>query len=401
VSGGRHALAVGLCAGLWSAAAAGYEISPNVAVTGNAQIWLTAYEQMEELEGLYQHPSGDEATTVTSGFRINTARVALKLQTDEQDLSLVTRLRLEDNPGLLDLYGQYQPAPWFGIRLGQFKVPSVYENLVYARHLDFVTRSRLASALADYGLSRTTHASSLFHGNRSFQRDLGLALQGELFGDVLPLRYFAMVGNGLGGGLFIGGNTKREYVIANSPGHWFYAGRLEVEPLPGVLTLGGHGSYNLHGDVVFNSGRTVLDVERFSASGDIQLMAEAVGLRGSAAFGGGDILDDWDDDGRIDFTYYGAEWRAFWCLNPALRALTGWPRTDDHRVELGFRYDILVSEQDESDAELRQSTYTPAITYHYLDIVKVQLNALLRRNEQPYQPELEDDAYVLAVQGAL
>jgi hypothetical protein len=356
---------------------------------------------MEDLRGLFQYPSGDEAVTITSGFRVHTARVSLGLSTTDHMLGLLTRVRLEDNPGLLDLYGYFRPVDWFGIRLGQFKVPSLYENLREASDLDFVVRTRLAQAIADYSLSRTTHASSLFYGNRSFQRDLGLALEGELTPGDTKLRYFAMVGNGLGGGLFIGGNTNREYVIANAPGHWLYTGRLEFEPLADVLTIGGHGSYNVHGDVVFNSGRAVLDVERVSGSADVQLQARSAGLRGAAAVGAGENLDDWDDNGLTDFVYLGAEWRLLWCLNPVLRALTGWPATDDHALELGFRYDVLQSEMDESGVVVRQHTWTPAATYRYREYLKVQLNWLLRRADEPFQPQLADDALVLAVQGRL
>jgi hypothetical protein len=394
-------LATGLTIALGPIEAAGEQLSPNVAIGGYAQVWFTVYEEMEDLRGLYQYPSGDEAATVTSGFRVSAARVSLKLTTEDQELGLVTRVRLEENPGLLDLYGCYRPVDWFGIRLGQFKVPSVYENLQEASTHDFVTRTQLAKAIADYSLSRTTHASSLFFGNRSFQRDLGLGLEGELSPGGLGLRYFAMVGNGLGGGLFIGGNTDREYVIANEPGHWLYTGRLEFEPLAGVLTIGGHGSYNHHGDVVFNSGRAVIDVERASGSADVQLQAKAAGLRAVAAVGGGENLDDWDDDGLTDYVYLGAEWRLLWCLNPALRAMSGWPATDDHSLELGFRYDVLQSEMDESEEVVRQHSWTPAVTYRYRDYVKVQLNGLLRRTDAPFQPRLADDALLLAVQGAI
>lgn len=50
---------------------------------------------------------------------------------------------------------------------------------------------------------------------------------------------------------------------------------------------------------------------------------------------------------------------------------------------------------------VRQHTWTPAVTYRYRDHVKVQLNGLLRRTDAPFQPQLADDALLLAVQGAL
>jgi len=191
---------------------------------------------------------------------------------------------------------------------------------------------------------------------------------------------------------------RYQHVIANPPGNWLYAGRLEIEPVGGVLILGGHGSYNHHGDVVFNSGRAVLDVERYSWSAAARLRAAAAGLQGAAAVGGGENLDDWDDNGLTDFRYLGGQWQLLWCLNPAVRAVTGWPRADEHRLVLGFRYDFLETEMDESGVIVRQHTWLPAVSYHYRSLVKAQLSWLLRRTDEPFQARLADDAVILSTQ---
>ncbi len=171
--------------------------------------------------------------------------------------------------------------------------------------------------------------------------------------------------------------------------------------MPEVLRLGGHGSYNIHGDVVFNSGRAVIDIERVSWSADTRLAAPEAGLRAIVAVGGGENLDDWDNNGLTDFRYLGAEWRVLWRLNLAMQSAFNWPPNDDHVFEIGFRYDVLDSEMDASEVVLRQHTWTPAMSYLYKQYVKLQLNWFLRRVDHPHQARLADDALILSTQLAL
>jgi hypothetical protein len=390
-----------LCLSGVAGRAQAYEIDPDFSVYAYFQQWLTVYEQMEDMRGLYQHPSNDEAQDAASGFRLANARVGMRATTVDQTFGFVALLRLEKDPGILDLYGTARVAPWLTLMAGQFPFPSVYENLKPNSELDFLLRSQIASALADYSQSRTTHASSLFYGNRSYRRDMGVAFRTEMEPGGLPIRTFGMVGNGLGANLYIGGSTNREFVIANEPLDWFYAGRLEIEPWPGVVTVGGHTSYNRHGNIVFNSGRAVLDIRRFTYSADLQFDYEPSGVRGAVAYGAGENLDDWDDDGQVDFAYDGWEWRFIARLNPLLEALTDWPALHDHAFELGFRYDELVTESDESGVEIRHRNYTSALNYLYQDFIKVQANWIVRRTEDPYNPDLGDNAFILSLQGML
>ncbi|MCU0691687.1 MAG: hypothetical protein MUF54_09820, partial [Polyangiaceae bacterium] len=230
--------------------ARGYEVTPNLSASAYFQQWFTVYEQMEDLRGLYQHPSEDEAVDHTSGFRLARARLGFRACTTDRQFTLVTNLRLERDPGILDLYATAQVAPWLTLQAGQFRIPSTRENLQLDSDLDFLLRTQLSDALADYALSRTTHASSLFYGNRSYRRDLGVGFQTTWAPAGVPTRTFGMIGNGLGTNLYIGGESGREFVIANRPFDWFYAARAEIEPWPNVVTLGGHASYNRHDDIV-------------------------------------------------------------------------------------------------------------------------------------------------------
>jgi hypothetical protein len=376
------------------APARAYEISKQLEVYGYAQGWLTLYEQMADARGLFQHPSGDEATDSVSGFRIATARVGLRLQTADGRFGVVTQLRFEENPGILDLYARATPARWLSFQVGQFKVPSVFENLQENCDLDFITRTRIADALADYSLSRTTYASSLFYGNKSAQRDLGVGLKGEVRPGGVPLRWFAMVGNGLGATLFIGGNTAREYVITNHFGHYFYSGRVEVEPWPKVITLGGHGSYNRHDNIVFNSGRAVLDLDRFSYSADARVAIPGTGLRLAGAYGAGEIRDDTLGTGKTDFAYSGWEAR----LVPLLRRATPHRFWRENLFEVAFRYDEVRTEADETGVHVRRRTFTPGLGYRFGTWVKVQLNYILRRDHDPLQPVPANDSLILSLQ---
>jgi Phosphate-selective porin O and P len=378
-----------------------YDVDPNLSVDGYFQEWFTVYEQMEDLRGLYQHPSNDEAADGTSGFRLANARVGLRARTADRRFGVVALVRLEKDAGILDLYGTATVAPWLTLLAGQFPVPSTYENLQPNPELDFLLRTQIAGALSDYALSRTTHASSLFYGNRSYRRDMGAGVRMHWEPGGLPIRTFGMVGNGFGANLHVGGDTNREYVIANKPFDWFYAGRLEVEPWPEVVTLGGHASYNRHNDIVFNSGRAVLDIRRTSYSTDLRFDYAPSGMRGAVAYGAGKNLDDWDDNGAVDFAYEGWEWRLIGRLNPLLKALTTWPALDHHAFELAFRYDALTTESDESGVRIRHRTWTPGFNYLYKDILKVQANWIVRRTDDPFNPDLADNAFILSLQGRI
>lgn len=387
-----------LCAAPGEAGA--YQVSEQLRVYGHAQMWWTLYEQMEEARELYQHPSGDEAATVTSGFSLYRARIGARTRWLDDFLELGIQLRLERDPAILDCYAAFRVADWLRIIAGQFKIPSSWETLESSRNLDFILRSRLSEYMVDYSLARTTYASSLFYGTYSYLRDFGVGLKGDVDVWVGDLRYFLMLGNGLGTGLYISGGIRKEYIITNE-GQFFSGLRVELADKGGIVTLGGHLDYNRHDNIVFNSGRTVYDLDRLSYSGDLRFTIPGTGVRLAGLLGRGKIDDDYDDNGRIDVLYDGWEARLVWRLNPVLRALHDVSWLDDHLFELGARFDRFAEEWNETGSVVTDDTWTFGITWLFRKTVKLQLNVMLRRTDDPSLRDLDDDIVLLQLQGAL
>ncbi len=376
-----------------SGTARAVELTPGVDATAYAGFRFTLYEQMEETSGLVQQPQGEKAAASATGFAIDQARVRLTGHFLKDRLSLVLELRLEKGPALLDAYGEWRFAPWLAVRLGQFRIPSGWENLVSDRDLDFPLRPAIETALADYALSRTTYASSLFYGNKSWRRDVGLGLAGDIDIRIGTLRYLAMLGNGLGANLFIGGTTEREYLVSNK-GQFFYGLRIDLLDLFGVARLGGHVSYNRHDNIVFNSGRTVLDLDRLTWSADAGFQIPKTGLRVHGMVAGGRIDDDFDANGRRDFSFFGGDVRLMWRLDPLIRALGGdW--SDDQHLEVGVRYERNDTVTDESDFTIRHHAVTTGVQWAYDPYLKIHLNWIVRRTQDPTQRDLDDDAVLL------
>ena len=384
---------------LWAAPLYAYEVNDDLEVYGYFQGWLTAYEQGEAFHGLTQQPSGDHGAGRTTGFSLNRARVGLNAETLDGLVGIGFQLKLEAPLEILDVFIKVTPLKGLVLQAGQFKIPSTAENLTEDRELDFVLRPDICGALVDYSLSRTTYSSSIFYGNNAYLRDFGLALKVDVRPFGIPMRAFGMVSNGLGANMYIGGLTKKEFVLTNRA-QFFYGLRLEAEPLPDWVKVGGFASYNRHDSIVFNSGHTVLDLNRRSASADALVRLGGTGVRVSGTYGGGRILDDWDNNGKTDFAYSGWEGRVLWELNPLVELLSGW-RSESHRVELGARYEDYVTESDESGEPTHKRTTTVGVAYSYEQLFKAQLNGILHRTREPYFPDLKDDAVILSFQAAL
>jgi len=147
--------------------AAAWVFSDRLEVYGYAQTWLTILDQAESVSGVIQYPSQHEGETATTGFRLNRLRAGVNAWVLDGLLGGSLQLSLVGNFGLLDVVLKVRPLPWLEIRAGQFKVPSTFENLEDDRSQDFILRTDLSNALADFSLSRTNYASSLFYANRS------------------------------------------------------------------------------------------------------------------------------------------------------------------------------------------------------------------------------------------
>jgi phosphate-selective porin O/P len=381
-------------------AASAFELSDDLKLSGHAQLWFSLHEQMEDAGGLTQFPSGDEAATSTSGFSLNRARLGVRAFFLERLIELATQLRLEKNVAILDLYLGFHFCDWLQLYFGQFKVPAPRETLSSSGELDFIFRPVISELLVDYSLSRTTYASSLFYGVHSYLRDFGIGLKGELDIEIGRLRYFLMIGNGLGANLFISGNIKKEYILTNS-GQFFYGLRVEAVDLFDLVTIGGHINYNYHDNMVFNSGRVVYDLKRVAYSGDITLKIPKSGLRLSGLYGQGEIFDDFDDDQRTDLTYSGWECRLMWRLNDLLARYLPGAFWDRHVFEIGARFDHYQSEWNESGAQVTEENWTIGVNYLFSDYIKVQLNYVIKNIADPSLPDLDDNILLLSVQGMI
>jgi len=399
----RHTPTALLCAlVLWAGPARAYRVNEHVEVWGYFQSWVTLHEEMNFAPDPRpdQFPSGDEGADSTTGFSLNRARIGTRLSVLEGMLGVDFHLKLEDGVEVLDLLLRVTPVQGLTLMLGQFRIPGAYENQIPNSELDFILRTDTSVALVDYSLSRTTYTSSLFYGNRAFLRDFGLGLQGDLGVIGVPLRGFLMVGNGLGANLFIGGDTKQQFVVTNK-GQFFYGVRLEVDAAADVLTLGAHFNYNKHDDVVFKSKRAVYDLHRISYSADATLRAPGTGLRMVWMYGAGSILDDFDDNGKTDFIYSGREGRLIWRLNPLLRLLgADTDVLERHLLELGFRWERYSTESDESGLLVRRDNWTVGLSYRWQPYIRMQFNVILHRVDEPYPPDLDYDVYLLCVQFA-
>jgi hypothetical protein len=395
----RLGLGVLALAGAPSPASA-YDVTDELDVFAVVQTWLTVWQQAEQSAGLVQYPNGDQAADTTTGFSIQRARVGAEGSFVDDLFGLRVQLKLERNVELLDGYARVSPGKWLEIRVGQFKTPTTYENLSDDATLDFVTRTRISNAISDYSLSRTHYTAAQLAGNRSNQRDLGLGLGGQLELGPVPLRYRFMLGNGLGANLWIGPSTSQPFALTN-PGQFYYGGRLELEPVPGIVALGGHASYNQHDDMALGGAQLVVDLKRTSWSADVRLDVPAAGLRATGLYGGGAILEDYYADGKDDLWYHGWEGKVVWRVSQPLRVWTGADWLAEHAFELGFRYDGMTTEVDESGSPAWQRDYAFGLAYLWRDFVKVQIDYVLRRTEDRAAPDLDDDGLTMCLQGAL
>ncbi|MGC4115514.1 MAG: porin [Myxococcales bacterium] len=379
----RHSVAGALAAAVLAASAPAhaYKFNDYVEVYGYGQVWLTLWEEMEDAKGLFQQPSKDEAADALSGFSLGKARLGIRLAYPELDLSLHAQARLEKDFMLLDADIGWAPVRWFTLHVGQLKVPGSFEALTEDRGLDFILRTDITTGMADWSLSKAQHSVSLLYGSASNLRDLGLSVKGEVGGRWLQGRYFLMVGNGLGAGMYFGGATKKEYWITNKA-QFYYAGRLEIA-VPGKVALAAFGSYNRHDNIVFNSGRAVYDINRRMVGGDLRVEIPRTGVRLYGLGGGGQIRDDFNGDGKVDLRYLGWAAAAMWNVFPAIDALFNWQPPEGHALELGFRYDMIETQQDDAPAMVHKDHYTLGLSYLAGEHVKVQLNYILRRNQDP------------------
>jgi hypothetical protein len=357
---------------------------------GYLRIRATVYGEAEN--GLRQQHTDDRAVQSVSGFGFHRARLYAQAHFMRRILYWRMQLKLEGSPGLMDAYLAWDPLDRrLVLQAGQMKIPSSYEVGVSAAELDFAERANFSRYVAGFSLSRAVSANSPFSGVRTYLRDLGVGLRGELYG----WRYHLMVGNGLGANLFISDRDHKEWVIANQPGAFFYGARLSFDPLDLVrsqlsgfplqsIRFGGHACTNRHPDIVLQDERTVADLRRRSWSADVQVDFFRR-LRLTGMLGAGVIEDDADFDDNDDLTYAGYEIKAVVVILPGL-------------LEAGYRWDLYRTERAASGAEEDLMTHTGGVTVTPESHVRIQAEAGFRELDSPINPDLDDNLFVLTGQ---
>jgi hypothetical protein len=353
----------------------------NVGFEGDMSLWWSIYEENEN--GILQTRTETPAADVVSGFSLKQGRVSLCYEDTEKHLGVRFQLRLEERIALLDGYGIWRPSQFFHLYLGQMKVPSTYESLASDAELDFISRSTLSRNLTDWSLSRAPYYSALY-GISSHNRDLGVAVKGELGSKSKPdfASYFLMVGNGLGANLYIGGTENKEFMFSNKPGDYFYGARLDISPSR-WMSFGGHYSLNKHDNMLFNDEKTVFDLDRYSWSVDSRI--EAAGARLVGMYGTGRVDDNYFYTAEKDLEYTGYEVKLlFWLIRD--------------RLQLGARYDVYSYKFLRSGLSTDQNNLTFGVNLTPAYGVRLQLNYVLKNTDNEADPDLDDNILFLNFQ---
>jgi len=379
--------------------ASAYEVTDAVEVWSYVQVWATLWQEMEAVAGYSQPITGDTAADTVTGLALGRLRVGGDARILDGLLGFHLHVKLERNVSALDAYVDVTPRPWLSIRLGQFRIPSTWENMVENRQLDFPMRSQISRAVADFSLSRAFYSASQLGGNRSYRRDLGLGVEGELDRGPVPFRYWLMVGNGLGANLWIGGEGS-QFAITNPP-EFFYGARLEVEPLRDWITVGGHVTYNRHENMALGGSRVAVDLDRMSWSGDVRLSIPAIGGRLALMYAGGVIAEDYYGDGKDDLRYSGGVAQVVIGLSAVLRNLFAVPVPVGHDVQLELRYALCSYEVDESGRPTDQVDLSLGASYLFRQYIRAHVEYTRRRTDDPTEPDLADDLVILSVLAAI
>ncbi len=358
-------------------------------LTGYVQLWAAVVEQTEN--GLRQPLSWDDAAQEASGFCFRRVRLDALFDMKEQGLKARIGLRLEGNPQLLDTWVSWAP---FGeeleVRVGQMKIPSTYEVETPSEELDFAERSRFSNLAADWALCRGPSMSSPWPGAKTYMRDLGVSVRGKVPGG----SYFLMVGNGLGANFFIGGAEYKQFLFANDLGAYFLGVRLVLDPLPlfklpdgfplRSFTLGGHACWNRHPEVILNDERTVTDL--FRRSWSLEARADVIGrLKVTGMIGAGYVFDDFDDNGKTDYSYRGWEIKAVIVVAPEL-------------LDLAVRYDSYWDERNESGDDEYRDAYTFGLCVTPTKHIRIQAEFKLKILYSDTSPDIDDNVLLIAAQ---
>ena len=348
------------------------------------QTWWTMYEQVEN--GRLQSKTRDEAQQEAHGFSLRRVRVSVRSGGLQERIGYKVELKLDSTPELSDCYVGFRLSDALRLYLGQMKIPSTYEVDASSTELDFISRTLLSRSVPDWTLSGypSNFGTVTFTASRSVLRDLGVGLKGTVKRDLL--RYFVMIGNGLGANLYVGGNENRQFIRTNGLGELLYGLRLDLRPMDWVA-LGGHYARNTHENMIVRdvAKGAVIDLHRTSWSADMGVACPGrVRVRGMYA-GGAMDEDILYGDGKKDYLYWGYEGKGVWEI---LR----------DRLEIGIRFDTYRYEFNESDDRTEANTWTLGGTYRHRAALKTQLNYMRKETVARDEPDLKDDILLASLQ---
>jgi hypothetical protein len=291
-------------------------------------------------------------------------------------------LRLEERTDVIDFWGAYHAAPWASFYLGQMKIPSTAEVLTPDHLTDFIARATFNKRVGDYSLSATPFTSP-FLGVRTYNRDLGAAFKGVVPGPDQPIfSYFLMVGNGLGGNTFIGGEESPEFIYTNDFGEYFYGVRLDGY-LQDWLRIGGHYNINRHNKIIIQDKKTTADLERTSWSGDLTIKLP-IGLRIEGFYGEGRIEDFWySQDSIFDYNGWGV-----WAVQSLF----------DDGLQFLVRYDTYDSENQDDFDHTAQNNWSFGINLRPSPWLRFQFNYVWKDTVNELVDDTKDDIIYVNVQ---
>ncbi|MCK4538278.1 MAG: hypothetical protein KAV42_05720 [Candidatus Krumholzibacteria bacterium] len=351
-----------------------------VRVESNASFWWIIDEEVEN--GLFQNGSLDQAADRASGFILSSGRIALAWQSASGRIEALVSLRLEQRTDVLDFYGTWNFRPWLKVSVGQMRIPSTREGLTPYYDLDFISKSTFGTYISDYSLSRTPYISSVM-AVKSYDRDMGLALRGDLKnGDRSVLSWFMMLSNGIGAGKYVGGREEPGFIYTNRAGDHYYGARVEVSPRSGV-TFGFHLSRNIHEDVTLGERGPVLDFDRSARTADIQTRlpwGQCI-----YAFYGEGKMDDFSLAQRYVFKYEG------WGLS-LVQPFFG------ERFEVCARFDNFETRYTTGSVTTDQDNFTVGVNFRPDPRLRLMLNYLIKDTKNASKPDLDDNILYLDLQ---
>lgn len=348
-------------------------------ITGNTSFWWTMYEQNEN--GVLQTGTYEKAADVASGFNLKQARLTFEHNNRPFDAKIQTRF--EEKVAILDCYVSWQPSKCFQLYAGQMKIPTTYEALTADDKLDFISRSNISKNIADWSLSRPPYFSP-FYGNRSDYRDIGVGVKGKVGSGSCPdlVSYFLMASNGLGANLSIGGKESKEYILSNDVGDYFYGMRLDVSPIK-LLKFGGHYSKNKHDNILYNDGKTVLDLDRYSWSTDLSLILPFAKF--TTMYAKGEVNDDYFHAALTNLRYSGWEAKLLFVMIK-------------DKIQLGLRYDRYTESYFGEGTPTKQNDITFGCNFIPASNVRLQLNYVIKNTDSEAKVDSDDNILFLNFQ---